>query len=50
MKVYIEEKLRIDDSFSDATEADLTDLRAIFGLGPKEVSQIRDDVVVRVYR
>jgi len=50
VKVFLEERLRIDDAFTDATETDLGHLRTIFGLGPKEVSQIRDDIVVRIYR
>lgn len=50
LKVYLEEKLRIDGAFADATEAGLSDLRIIFGLGPKEVTRIRDEVVVRSYR
>jgi len=50
MKVFLEERLRLDGVFADETEAAFGELRQIFGLGPKEAAQIRDDVVVRAYR
>jgi hypothetical protein len=50
VKVYLEESLRLEGKFSAETEAGLASLRDVFGLGPKEVAVLRDDVVVRAYR
>eukprot|EP00873_Tetraselmis_striata_P004915 jgi/Tetstr1/425179/TSEL_015640.t1 len=50
LKVYLEEKLRKYDGFTEEMETALNELRGVFGLGPKEVTAIRDDVVVRTYR
>mmetsp|Transcript_32358 Transcript_32358/g.81630 ORF Transcript_32358/g.81630 Transcript_32358/m.81630 type:complete len:1052 (-) Transcript_32358:50-3205(-) len=50
LKVYLEEKLRKYDGFTEEMETALSELRGVFGLGPKEVTAIRDDVVVRTYR
>lgn len=49
-RVYIEERLARDGSYTDSLEADAVDLRTILGLGPKEAAGMENDIKERAYR
>lgn len=50
LRIYLDETLTRDGMFTDALEADVTDLAFVMGLSPKEVDAVRGEVVSKMYR
>lgn len=50
LRVYLDETLTQQGAFTDALEADVTDLAFVMGLSSKEVDAVRSEVVSRMYR
>lgn len=49
-RVFVEERVRLDDGFSDQLADDVVDLAQILALGSKEADELRDEVVTKIYR
>ena len=49
-RVFVEEALRREGSFSSQLEDDVANLQQTLGLGTKEASSLRDELTSKVYR
>lgn len=49
-RIYIEESLRTNDSFTEQLEDDVADMQTIMGLGAREAADIRSEIVSKTYK
>ena len=49
-RIYVEESLRTNDSFTDQLEDDVADMQTIMGMGAREAADIRSEIVSKNYK